>query len=33
MHLQHIARPEAARIEVELAEAVRDAGLLVQGVH
>jgi hypothetical protein len=33
LHLQHIARPVAARVEVELAEALRDAGLLVQGGH
>lgn len=33
LHLQHIARPIAARIEIELAEALRDAGLLVQGGH
>jgi hypothetical protein len=33
LHLQHIARPLAARIEVELADALRDAGLLVQGGH
>ena len=33
MHLQHIARPVAARIEIELAEALREAGLLVQGGH
>jgi hypothetical protein len=33
MHLQHIARAEAARIEVELADALRAAGLLVQGGH
>ena len=33
LHLQHISRPEAARIEVELAEALGDAGLLVQGGH
>jgi hypothetical protein len=33
LHLQHIARPLAARIEVDLAEALRDAGLLVQGGH
>ena len=33
LHLQHITRPAAARIEVELAEALRDAGLLVQGGH
>jgi hypothetical protein len=33
LHLQHIARPLAARIEIELADALRDAGLLVQGGH
>ena len=33
LHLQRIARPVAARIEVELADALRDAGLLVQGGH
>jgi hypothetical protein len=33
LHLQHIARPVAARIEGALAEALRDAGLLVQGGH
>lgn len=33
LHLQHIARPVAARIETELADALRDAGLLVQGGH
>ena len=33
LHLQHIARPVAARIEVELADALVDAGLLVQGGH
>jgi len=33
LHLQHISRPLAARIEIELAEALRDAGLLVQGGH
>jgi hypothetical protein len=33
LHLQHIAREEAARIEVELAEALRDQGLIVQGGH
>jgi hypothetical protein len=33
LHLQRIARPAAARIEVDLAEALRDAGLLVQGGH
>jgi len=33
LHLQHISRPEAVRIEIELAEALGDAGLLVQGGH
>ena len=33
LHLQHIARPLAARIELDLADALRDAGLLVQGGH
>jgi hypothetical protein len=33
LHLQHIARSEAARIEAELAEALGDAGLLVEGGH
>ena len=33
LHLQYVARPVAARIETELAEALRDAGLLVQGGH
>jgi hypothetical protein len=33
LHLQYIARPAAARIEIELAAALRDAGLLVQGGH
>jgi hypothetical protein len=33
LHLQRIARPLAARIETDLAEALRDAGLLVQGGH
>jgi hypothetical protein len=33
LHLQHIARPMAARIEIELAAALREAGLLVQGGH
>ncbi|HEX4024218.1 MAG TPA: hypothetical protein VHX52_05870 [Steroidobacteraceae bacterium] len=32
-HLQHIARAEAERIEVELAQALRVAGLFVQGGH
>jgi hypothetical protein len=33
MHLQYIARREAARIEAELAEALSCAGLFVQGGH
>jgi hypothetical protein len=33
LHLQHISRPEAARIEIALAAALGDAGLLVQGGH
>jgi hypothetical protein len=33
LHLQRIARPEAQRIEAQLAEALRDAGLLVEGGH
>ena len=33
LHLQRIARPEAARIEADLAAALSDAGLLVQGGH
>jgi hypothetical protein len=33
LHLQRLARAEALRIEVQLAEALRDAGLLVQGGH
>ena len=33
LHLQHIARIEAARIEGELADALRAAGLFVQGGH
>ena len=33
LHLQHIARPEALRIEAQLAEALSDAGLLVEGGH
>jgi len=32
-HLQNIKREEAARIEVELAEALRAQGLFVQGGH
>ncbi len=33
LHLQSIPSAVAARMEVELAEALRDAGLLVQGGH
>jgi hypothetical protein len=33
LHLQHVARSEAARIEAQLAEALSDAGLLVEGGH
>jgi hypothetical protein len=33
MHLQYIARGEATRIEAELAQALGDAGLFVQGGH
>jgi len=33
LHLQHVARAEALRIESALAEALRDAGLLVEGGH
>jgi hypothetical protein len=33
LHLQHIRRPEAARIEEALADALRDAGLAVEGGH
>jgi predicted GIY-YIG superfamily endonuclease len=33
LHLQHIKRRDAVRIEVELAEALRAAGLFVQGGH
>jgi hypothetical protein len=33
MHLQHIARGEATRIEAQLAEALQAAGLFVQGGH
>jgi len=33
LHLQHIARAEATRIEGELADALRAAGLFVQGGH
>jgi len=33
LHLQHIRRAQAERIEAQLAEALRDAGLSVQGGH
>jgi len=33
LHLQHIKRNEAARIEEQLAEALRTEGLFVQGGH
>jgi hypothetical protein len=33
LHLQHIARCDALRIEAQLADALRDAGLLVAGGH
>jgi hypothetical protein len=33
LHLQRIARKEAARIEGELAEALADAGIKVEGGH
>ena len=33
LHLQHIRRAEAARIEVALAEALADAGIRVEGGH
>lgn len=33
LHLQRIARAQAAAIETRLAEALADAGLLVQGGH
>lgn len=33
LHLQGISRADAARIEAQLAEALRDAGLLVEGGH
>jgi hypothetical protein len=33
LHLQRIARAEALRIEAQLADALRDAGLLVEGGH
>jgi hypothetical protein len=33
LHLQHIRRAQAARIEEQLAQALRAAGLFVQGGH
>jgi hypothetical protein len=33
LHLQHIRRAQAARIEEQLAQALREAGLFVQGGH
>lgn len=33
LHLQNIRRSDAARIEIDLADALRAAGLLVQGGH
>jgi len=33
LHLQHIRRSEAARIEAELAGALADAGIRVEGGH
>lgn len=33
LHLQHISRREATAIEVDLAEALRDAGIIVTGGH
>ncbi|MGO9804285.1 MAG: hypothetical protein ACLPTM_04795 [Steroidobacteraceae bacterium] len=33
LHLQHIARAEAVGLEAQLADALRDAGLLVEGGH
>jgi len=33
MHLQHIRRAEAARIEENLAQALRERGLFVHGGH
>ncbi|GAC1700528.1 MAG: hypothetical protein PVS2B3_12960 [Steroidobacteraceae bacterium] len=33
LHLQHIARAEARRLEGELADALADAGILVEGGH
>jgi hypothetical protein len=33
LHLQHVKRSEAARIEAQLAEALSDAGIHVEGGH
>ena len=33
LHLQRIARNDAARIEAQLAEALADAGIKVEGGH
>jgi len=33
LHLQGIARAEALRLEAQLADALRDAGLLIEGGH
>jgi len=33
LHLQGLARPQALRIEAQLADALRDAGLIVEGGH
>ena len=33
LHLQRIARAQAADLEAQLAEALRDAGILVEGGH
>lgn len=33
LHLQRLARGEALRIEAQLAEALRDVGLIVEGGH
>jgi hypothetical protein len=33
LHLQHIARAEAQRLEGELASALADAGILIEGGH
>jgi hypothetical protein len=33
LHLQHVARADALRLEGELADALADAGILVEGGH